>query len=608
MVDINGKNYSDIVKIKGTDKKIDLTKLEGLQRTEKNKPIFDMVDQNKDGIIDTSEAKSLQGNLLTSSKGNGKLSEREANKHYGKGSNAFEAAKALADQQKAFEEGKEYIEQNGKTTTRIYNSNIGDEYSYRAETDEEGITTTYLNNGIQKIQYKDGSYQQIEDDGTVFCYDKDGNTTAIIQNGNTTTFPDDHTSITKNLDGEIIQTVITKDNQIIRTDFEYQDGKTIEREYSDVGDNAPLTGITVKEKKDGHNIDTKFATEEDMANNKPSEIVTDSHNPTQKTVTKFTYNEDGTYSTETTDSAGNKTVKKFNADGTEIVEKEKPAAPTTHTVIKGESITKIVTDALAQQGIENPTPEQLKEAKREFLELNKDLVKTYKGVRKEWHGNKFFYPDDVVKLPNFVKEEVQQPTEKTETSEVTNPKVIETPETETETTTTVVNTEEVVEETTTEKVTETPETETEETEVPEEIKVKQEELQARFGSNYKVEIAEDGTFVVKDKNGNVLPEATKMANGATDNDSEVNLMLAYDGDGSTTLDKNEYTNFIIDFMSEAGVQVDDSNREAILNLIESSFNSIDVSDKNGALTKAELKEHAEKVINDFADSVNEILE
>lgn len=602
MVDINGKKYSDIVKIKGTDKKIDLTKLEGLQRTEKNKPIFDMVDQNKDGIIDTSEAKSLQGNLLTSSKGNGKLSEREANKHYGKGSNAFEAAKALADQQKAFEEGKEYIEQNGKTTTRIYNSNLGDEYSYRAETDEEGVTTTYLNDGTQEIQYKDGSYQQIKDDGTVFCYDKDGNTTSIIQNGNTTTFPDDNTSVTKNLDGQIIQTVTTKDDKIIRTDFEYQDDKTIEREYSDVGEDAPLTGITVKEKKDGHNIDTKFATDEDMANNKPSEIVTDAHNPTQKTVTKFTYNEDGTYSTETTDSAGNKTVKNFNADGTEIVEKEKPAAPTTHTVIKGESITKIVTDALAQQGIENPTPEQLKEAKREFLELNKDLVKTYKGVRKEWHGNKFFYPDDVVKLPNFVKEEVQQPAEKTETEEVTDTsEVTEAPKAETKTeTTTVDNTEEVVEETTTEEVTET--------EIPEEVKAKLEELQAGFGPKYKVEIAEDGTFVVKNKDGDVLPEATKLANGAGDNDSEVNLMLAYDGDGNTTLDKNEYTNFIIDFMSEAGIQVDDSNREAILNLIENSFNSMDVNDKNGALTKAELKEHAEKVINDFADSVNDILE
>lgn len=411
MVDINGKSYSDIIKIKGTDKKIDLTKLEGLQRTEQNKAIFDMVDKNKDGVINKEEARMLQGNLLTGSGGNGKLSKSEANNAYGKQMNAFEAISALADQQKAIGEGKEYIEQNGKSTTRIYNSNVSDEYSYRADTDENGVTTTRLNDGSQEIQHKDGSRQEIKSDGTVISYDKDGKKTSVIIDGNTTTFPDANNSITKNAEGKVIQTTSFNDGVIVRTDFEYQDGKTIERAYSDVGDNAPLTGITVKEKKDGHNVDTKFATEEDMANNKPSEIVTDAHNPTQKTVTKFTYNEDGTYSTETTNSAGDKTVKNFNADGTEIVEPQKPEVPTTHTVVKGESITKIVTDALAQQGIENPTPEQLKEAKKEFLEANKDLVKTYKGVKKEWHGNKFFYPDDVVKIPNFVKEDSAAVTE-----------------------------------------------------------------------------------------------------------------------------------------------------------------------------------------------------
>ena len=84
--------------------------------------------------------------------------------------------------------------------------------------------------------------------------------------------------------------------------------------------------------------------------------------------------------------------------------------------------------------------------------------------------------------------------------------------------------------------------------------------------------------------------------------------MAYDGDGSASLDINEYTNFIIEFMGEAGVTIDDSNREQILNLIQNDFNSMDVKDKNGALTKAELKEHAERVIGNFADSVNDILE
>jgi predicted NodU family carbamoyl transferase len=122
MVDIHGKSYSDIIKIKGTDKKIDLTKLEGLQRTEQNKAIFDMVDHNKDGVIDRNEAQSLQGTLLTTSNGNGILSKREANKHYGEQMNAFEAISALADQQKAIEMDPRTAEQivadiveNGKT-------------------------------------------------------------------------------------------------------------------------------------------------------------------------------------------------------------------------------------------------------------------------------------------------------------------------------------------------------------------------------------------------------------------------------------------------------------------------------------------------------------
>ena len=592
MVDINGKSYSDIIKIKGTDKKIDLTKLEGLQRTEQNKAIFDMADKNKDGVIDKKEVQILQGNLLTGSGGNGKISQREANRNYGEQMNAFDAINALADQQKAFEEGKEYIETNGNKSTHyskgysytevkdgetIHHTVKG--VSYTQETDQNGAVTTTLDDGTQEIQFKDGTSQQIKTDGTIITYDKNGNKTSVMANGNTTTFPDENTSITKNLDGQTIQTVTVKDGAIVRTDFEYQDGKTIEREFSDVGDDAPLTSITVKEKRDGHNIDTKFATEEDMANNKPSEIVTDAHNPTQKTVTKFTYNEDGTYSTETTDSAGKKTVKNFNADGTEIVKEQKPEVPTTHTVVKGESITQIIKDALSQQGIENPTPEQLKEAKKEFLELNKDLVKTYKGVKKEWHGNKFFYPDDVVKIPTFVKEEAAAPVKDNNTVE---------------------NNDNTVEQI-------SGNTDPKDVKIPEETKARQAELQEIFGPENKVEIAEDGTFVVKDTNGNILPEATKMANGATDNDSEINLMMAYDGDGSTSLDINEYTNFIIEFMGEAGVTIDDSNREQILNLIQNDFNSMDVKDKNGALTKAELKEHAERVIGNFADSVNKIL-
>ena len=576
MVDINGKSYSDIIKIKGTDKKIDLTKLEGLQRTEQNKAIFDMVDKNKDGVIDKEEAQMLQGNLLNGSGGNGKLSKHEANRNYGKQMNAFEAISALADQQKAFEAGSEYIETNGNKSTHyskgysyaemkdgeiVHHTVKG--ISYTQETASNGTVSTTLEDGTQEIQYKDGTSQQIKDDGTVIFYDQNGKRTSVIIDGNTTTFPDENTSITTNIEGQTIRTVKVNGEQISRTDFEYQDGKTIEREYSDVWKDSPLTGITVREKKDGHNVDTKYATEEDMTNNRPSEIVTDAHNPTQKTVTKFTYNEDGSYSTETTNSAGEKTIKNFDAEGKEIVEQPKPEIPTTHTVVKGESITKIVTDALKQQGIENPTPEQLKEAKKEFLELNKDLVKTYKGVKKEWHGNKFFYPDDVVKIPNFAGEKPKvEPEAKPETEPEVDPTLL----------------------------------------------ARQQEVQNQLGNECKVSITEDGQLEVRDSDGNILPEATRMANGSTDNESEINLMMAYDGDQSKTLSEDEYINFLIDFMDSADVQVDDSNREAVLKLIKESFNSMDTIDKDTVLSREELKLHAEKVIQDLADSINQTLE
>ena len=78
-----------------------------------------------------------------------------------------------------------------------------------------------------------------------------------------------------------------------------------------------------------------------------------------------------------------------NDEGKEIPEtdfkEEAPDKPdtedgkTTHTVVKGETIHKMVTDALKTQGIDAPTDEQIKAAKKAFLAENNDLVQTYTG-------------------------------------------------------------------------------------------------------------------------------------------------------------------------------------------------------------------------------------
>ncbi len=75
----------------------------------------------------------------------------------------------------------------------------------------------------------------------------------------------------------------------------------------------------------------------------------------------------------------------------------------THKVVKGETIHKIVTDALKEQGIDEPTDEQIKKAKRALLEENADAVQTYHGKKKEWHGNKFFFPDEELTIPDYKK-------------------------------------------------------------------------------------------------------------------------------------------------------------------------------------------------------------
>ena len=91
--------------------------------------------------------------------------------------------------------------------------------------------------------------------------------------------------------------------------YEYKDNKKIAREYNGLGKDAELSSVTVSENKDGHCIDTKYATEDDMKNNRPSEQITDAQNDTLKKVTTFTYDENGNVKAETTDSAGQKTVK-----------------------------------------------------------------------------------------------------------------------------------------------------------------------------------------------------------------------------------------------------------------------------------------------------------
>nr|QGT49862.1 hypothetical protein Melaina855_2490 [uncultured Candidatus Melainabacteria bacterium] len=564
----NQNNYPDMMKLKGTDKSIDLKNLTNLQRTEQNKAIFDMCDHNKDGKIDEKEAQSMRGVLLNASKGDGVLTKKEANKLFGKQQNAFDAISSLADQQKAISEGVEYKEVNGNLTTRIYQSKNGDQYSYRCDqtTNEKGTTTSVLDDGTQEIRYKDGSKQTIGQDGTVIFYDSKGNKSKVIQNGLTTTFtPDGNKSITKNENGQTVRTAELRNNEEVRTEYEYKDGNSIGREYTGSGSDAKLTSIVVsgREKNpDGTTgtIETRYNSEEDMTNNHPVSAIKNKGLPTETTIS-YNYDSQGNKMITETDQTKVPTTTFQDKDGNKI-DSNQYDAPQPHTVTKGETVSMIVKKALADQGIPNPTKDQLKDATEQFLEMNKDVVKTYNGPKTQFKGNKYFYPNDQVNIPNF-----QQSISNVYLNEL-------------------------------EVVTTKP---------SDEMIAKRKDLQAKLGDEFEVEYAKDGkSLEVRNKNGDILPEATRRANGQESNEDDINLMMASDADGSKTLDKTEYHTFITEMLQEAGIEITDANKNKIDELINNSFTSMDTIQKDGVLSKEELTQNAQKVIEQLTDNIGNI--
>ena len=550
-VDNNGEN---VIKLKGLKQNIDLGKLEGLRQTKQNKSVFKKFDKNQNGILDQMEAGDMS-KWLADAAGNKTLSQREMKKAGGD-ETMFTSLSSLSEQQRTLAEGKEYVETNSNTTTHIL-SDKNEVIRYDKITEENGNITTTFENGDTIIQ------------------DKNGNK---------------------------LSTVIKQGGKEVKTEFEYDGNKKIARETVD----GQLRSITVNENKDGHEVETKYSSQEDYDNNRPSEEITDAQNPTLKKTTKFTYDDKGNVKAETTDSAGQVTTTYKDSEGNEIkaedFDKQKPATTQpevagTHTVTKGEGINKIVRDALKEQGIENPTKEQLQKAREEFLEMNKDLVKTYHGVKKEWHGNKFFYVDDVVQIPKFsvaaaTTEEAEDPaTQTTPTPQETVPTL-------------------------------------------------KEQLQQRLGSDYIVEEGEggkvvikdmdgdllpeltvisnnpnltvekdgNGTIIVKDKNGNTLKSASDMANLPSDKKIADKIIEEADVDINNTISKDEFKNYILAGLEAMGVTIDDTNRTAIETAIETGFTNIDSINTDSNLTKDELIAKArEIIIKQLPDTIENIL-
>lgn len=579
MVDkINGKaQQQQIINLKGKKQKIDTSKLEGLKKTEQNKKVFEMFDSDNNGTLNKTEADNMQS-WLKETASNNKLSARESKKA-AKNKTTFDSISILAQQQNALEEGKEYIEKNGNVTTHVIKTDKGTE-KYDSTTDEKGTETRAYDDGTKVIIHKDKTLEKVDKDGGVTKFDKEGTKILYTKDGKTTTFDSDGGQKTVDKEGKLISKTEIKDNKEVKTDYEYKDNKTIARETID----GKSGSVTVSEYKDGHTVDTKYETEENYKKNRPSEQIIDAQNTAKKKTVKYTYDEKDNVKIETTDALGNVVTEFKDKDGKKIdnpneqpKENNEKDELETITVEEGNSITDLVKKGLKSQGIENPTSEQLKQARKEFLELNKDLVKTYNGAKKQWHGNKFFYVGDVVKIPKFNKTQTSEKVEDTQKQEekpVLNPKQKEAIE----------------------KMLK----EMQDQQLQEKLK----EVQKILGDRWIAELDENNEIIVKDKNGNILKEVTTVANDKNTDEDDVNDMLRWDNNKNKALELNEFKTFIIKNMELAGPEIQDKNRAKVEKIIEKYFNNIDSTKKDGSLTKEELLKNAPKFVTELLEEID----
>lgn len=559
MVDGIGGNQpqnQNILKLKGQKKTIDLNGLVGLRQTDKNKAIFERFDHDKNGVIDQNEAKQMQL-WMNKAAGNDKISNREMNKTFGK--DTFSALSALADQQ-AVGKGKKYVEINGNKSTTIYRSNVDSEhdYFYTKTNHDDGSSTIVSSDGKQTIQHKDGSRDVIDKDGTIISYDAKGKKTAVIKDGLTTTFtPDGNKSITKNADGQTVSSMELRDNKEILTKYEYSNGNTIAREYADGAQIPSSIIVSGRSSENGPTttIETKYNSEDDMKNNRPSS-KTENKGLATETTTTFEYDSKGNKKVSIYSGGSKSPVTHYENSEGKTISAGQYDATQTYTVQKGDSITQIVTNALKEQGFANPTSDQINDAKEQFMEMNKDNVRTFGGKAS---GKKGFFPNDTVSIPNF----------KSSISDV------------------YLNNVDV----TAAKITP-------------EMKAKRQAIQQQLGDNVDVTYAKDGSLEVRNKNGVLLERATAMANKPSD----IDIMMKSDKNSSKTLDTTEYKSFILAQLKDSGVEINDKNKAQIEQLIDKSFNDIDTIKQDRELTREELQKNAPQIISNLADEINKIAE
>lgn len=584
MVEINGNNPQlPNLKLKGTDKSINLNNLKGLQKTEQNKSLFDKYDFNHNGVIDDNEVKSMQNNLKSIA-GNNTLSQREINSAWGD-NNAFAELNALADQQKAYETSNEYTETKGNVTTHYEKATFaGKGITYDTIKNDDGSVTTRTDKS-STTEYKDGSVVYKDENGSKLTT-KDGNNLIYTKTGYTAEGKNgEYTSYYYGSKPQISEKMeyITKDGQSIQQTTRYsKDGKLTsisQKEGNTVtttnyAQDGTVSNVTVSGRdKDSngklYSFETTYASDADRKAGKPQQEIRNGDLSALKQTTTYSYDAKGNVKAETKNAANETTTKFTNSKGETINAKDFDA-PSPYTVHKGDSITKIATAALKEQGVENPTKEQIQEARTQLMSANKEKLGKYNGPKKEWANNRFFYPNTEISIPKFdlSKAGVQKQEEPT-------------------------NIESAME--------------------------KAFGKDAKLPDGYTADF-KDGKLILKDDKGKeTTVDKTKLAmigqsddpdatsdkvNNTSDSEDVISMMKDSDSNKSGTIDKTEFSNYIKDMLNSANFEINDKNKAKVDELINNSFTSLDSIKQDGMITKEELTKNASAVINKLVDDLS----
>ncbi len=428
------------IKIKGSDKTVDLSKLQGLVKTDQNQSIFNMkvkgsdgkevqIDANGDGVIDAGEAQNLARYLKETGGRDDKISARDFHQTTkALNQDAFKALQSIADQQNAYANG-DYVEgdttfHKGGSYTRGNVTTNSDGTSIVKDPETGTIQYKDAQGKVTKTEYKDGSYSIPKEGG----YEKFSKDNVLLEKCEIKDGKETVTSYAS--DGKTIKSTTT-------TEPTQKDGTTIQhtvtRQYG--SDGTSITGITESYNlPDGngalHKHELSFANEQDMEAGRPSREVVDGNIPSKKNSIEYTYDDNGRLIKQTEISGDGKRTSstKFDRNGNKFVttvtrndkgenetdvqfldssgqpiEDSEFGASKFH-VNRGESNTAIAKRALIEQGYkeEDITPAMIKSAKVMIEGANKDQLKTLSRD----HGNlkagtRYFYADADLKIPRL---------------------------------------------------------------------------------------------------------------------------------------------------------------------------------------------------------------